>query len=337
MRRYGLRAVILLLVLGASLWYAFQRLDWPKFKAAIVHADFFWILIGVAATFAAHLVRAIRWRYLIPEGGTISLAAAFRATLLGYAISNIIPRAGELARPYVLARREERSFPTLLASVAVERILDGATLAAIFCVLLVTLRHRIGEFFPGYSATNILLLLVIPLVVLLIAMILLLRTDLGRRWVGKIEVRLPERFRGSLTELIANFRAWAAGGSSRTWSMVALWTIAIWAGYGLTVYSSFLALGLETTYGLTVADVLPVLAVITVAIAIAPTPGALVIYHAAAVAVMMSLFGVSNGDALAFAFVSHDAPYVAVTAIGVLIGFREGISLSEAAHVDRHR
>lgn len=329
-RRHGLRLAILLILLGAFFWYAPQHFDWTKLKASLLQANLLWALAGVAIMFASHLARAVRWRYLIPDGESVSLLTAFKATLIGYMTSNLITRTGELVRPLVLARRENRTYASILASIAVERTLDSLTLGVILCAILLTLRDRFATFFPDETPAELSRKIFVPLLAILVVLFIIVKTELGRRIVAWIERKLPERFNGSLTGLLESFRGGVARLGARKGTLVTIWTVVIWAGYLLSIYTGFLAFGLERTYGLGLSEALPVLAVTALATAIAPTPGGLGFYHAAAVAVMSALFGVSQETALAFATLTHGASYVAVTVVGLALALREGISLADA-------
>ena len=57
--------------------------------------------------------------------GKTRFSVAFRATVIGFAASFLLPaRAGEVIRPYVLARREGLSAPAAFATIILERLLD---------------------------------------------------------------------------------------------------------------------------------------------------------------------------------------------------------------------
>ena len=58
----------------------------------------------MAATFWA---RAVRWQYLLAPIGPTRFRTVFRTTVIGFAALALLPaRAGDLLRPYLLARQE---------------------------------------------------------------------------------------------------------------------------------------------------------------------------------------------------------------------------------------
>jgi hypothetical protein len=86
-------------------------------------------------------IRAIRWRSLLrrTDGTAFPLAPLWHATAMGFMANNVLPlRAGELVRPFVVARIAGVRFTTALASIAVERIFDALTIVLLLTLALAT-------------------------------------------------------------------------------------------------------------------------------------------------------------------------------------------------------
>lgn len=327
--RWALRGGAIALVLGLSIWYVVGNVDWKGLQQAILSMNPLWVGCGVLSTLGAHTARSQRWRTLIPDGSSISLLNAFSATIIGYLMNNLIPRSGELVRPYVLSRREKRPATALLASILVERVLDGLTLASIFVLLLFIESRRLDQVFSGYSSRGIITSLIVPIIIVVVAIALLLKTSLGERLTGWIEQRLPQRFRGRLGRILHDFRAGIGFGGIIGVVKILFWTLLIWLGYVLSVYCGMLAFGFDTTYDLALRDALVVLAITAVGITIAPTPGAFGVYHGFCKAALVTLFAVSPESAVAFALVTHAGQYLAVMVVAPFFVLRENLSLRE--------
>jgi uncharacterized protein (TIRG00374 family) len=321
----------MVVILGLSIWYVVANVDWEGLGRALLSMKAVWIVAGIAVTLGAHLARAQRWRVMIPNGRSISLLNAFSATIVGYLMNNVIPRSGELVRPYVLAKREDRTVSSLVATVLVERILDGLTLATLFVLLLFIESDRLDQVFTGYSSSSILTSLIVPIVVVVVAIVILLKTTIGEQGLALLERKLPDRFKGKLGGLLENFRAGIAFGGARGVAAILFWTFLIWLGYCLAVYYGFLAFGFDEAYGLGLADALIVLAITAVGITIAPTPGAFGVYHGFSKIATTTLFGIPADQAVAFALVTHAGPYLAVMVVGALFLLRENISFREVS------
>ncbi len=78
------------------------------------------LLVGLT-----YWVRAVRWQYLLAPIGPTRFRTAFRTTVIGFAALSLLPaRAGDLLRPYLLARQEGLSAPATFATIVMERVLD---------------------------------------------------------------------------------------------------------------------------------------------------------------------------------------------------------------------
>jgi len=77
--------------------------------------------------------RAARWQYLLRPVGHVHFVPALKTTNIGFAASSLLPaRAGELLRPYLLARKEGLSATATFATIIVERLLDTVTVLLLF-------------------------------------------------------------------------------------------------------------------------------------------------------------------------------------------------------------
>ncbi|MDB5035828.1 MAG: hypothetical protein JWQ98_3069 [Chlorobi bacterium] len=324
-----IRIIVIVAIIGFAVWYMLAHTNRDDLLNGLATMNTGWVLAGVGATLAAHLARSIRWRLMIAEGNTIRLSNAFSATIIGYMMNNIIPRSGEVARPYVLSRSESRPMGTLLGTVLAERVIDGITLAIIVAALIVAEPGNFDRIFAGYSRGGIIAAVLVPLALVIGIIVVMVRTRLGERAMAAMVKRLPPRIGGRIRTFPEDFRAGIAVSGWKGALGLMGWTIAIWTGYLLAIYCSSLAFGFDRLYGLGLAGALPLLAVTAIAVAIAPTPGGFGVYHALCFAALTVLYGVPAGKAAAFAAVAHGAPYLVVMITGSLFFFREDLSFGD--------
>src|SRR5262245_24964603 len=98
------------------------------------------LLRAVGTTGLTYLPRAFRWQYLLAAIGPTRFSTAFRTTVIGFAASFLLPaRAGEVIRPFLLARREGFSATAAFATVILERLLDLVVVLSMFAVFVLTL------------------------------------------------------------------------------------------------------------------------------------------------------------------------------------------------------
>ena len=83
------------------------------------------LVAGFGAVVVTYVIRAYRWQYLLHPIGRTRFRTAFRTTVIGFAALGVLPaRAGDVLRPYLLARQEGLSTSATFATIVMERVLD---------------------------------------------------------------------------------------------------------------------------------------------------------------------------------------------------------------------
>ena len=133
------RTVLILLLTLGLLWFFFRNADMPRVWAEVRHARAPLLLAAVLVTGLTYVLRALRWQYLLAPIGHTHFSNAFRATVIGFAATFLLPaRAGEFIRPYLLARREGLSGTAAFATIILERLLDLVTVLLLFAFFVLT-------------------------------------------------------------------------------------------------------------------------------------------------------------------------------------------------------
>ena len=144
--RKPLRTVVIL-VLSVGLLALFLRganlsVVWTEMK----QANSWLIALSAAVTVATMVLRALRWQYLLAPIGYTRFVPAFRTTVIGFAASAVLPaRAGEVIRPYLLARQESLSATATFATIIIERLLDAVTCVILLASFVSAFRSRNGS------------------------------------------------------------------------------------------------------------------------------------------------------------------------------------------------
>jgi hypothetical protein len=310
------------------LFLAFRGTDFAKILEAIQRANYFWLLIGFSVMMLSHVVRAWRWRYLLdPVKPGIPLRNLFSGVMIGYFVNNILPRAGELARPYAIRRTESVPASAALGTVVVERILDTLMFLSLVFAIPVVYDGPLLESFPWLPrAGTVLMLVMVPMMAL--PLVLMVRRDWTDRIVHIIAQRLPRRFGGRLKWFTHSFLDGFLFLTKPASAIVTLSTTAvIWGLYMLSMYFSFFGFGLQETLGFDAAFV--TLAISSIGIAI-PTPGGTGTYHAFVSQTLTQLFAVNSAVALSYATATHAIMFIGVSVIGLYFLMKDQMSLAEA-------
>ena len=141
-RRYGgLRQKVFLISSGADLisnLRTWQRntFDWNAFLSQTSHVSKLHVLFGIGWIYLAYIMRAIRWNIFLRPVRRASAGRLIAPTIVGFTGLALLGRAGEMIRPYLIARKENVSFSSQMAVWAVERIFDLGSFALLLSLAI---------------------------------------------------------------------------------------------------------------------------------------------------------------------------------------------------------
>jgi uncharacterized membrane protein YbhN (UPF0104 family) len=104
------------------------RTDIQEIERALRSADPVWIVLGMTAYAANLSLRGVRWQLILQQVAAIGFRPVLTALLVGYGVNTIFPaRLGELFRAEFCKQRCGLPRIWALASIVIERLLDGIT------------------------------------------------------------------------------------------------------------------------------------------------------------------------------------------------------------------
>jgi len=301
----------------ALLAYLFESVDLHEVGRNLADTRWDFLTASIALNLLSVWLRAWRWRYLFPPGAQPT--HLFRALMIGYMGNNLLPlRAGEIVRVYVAARRGQR-FWTALATVVVERALDGLSvgLIAIALFAVIPIPHRLRWPAALFLAADLAAMLLIGVLTFAPAQCAAVIRALFRR-APALEQRLMDVL-GTLRE---GFRGVRAGHHAIP---IALSSAGIWLLLAAAVWSALAAARLS----LPLAASWAVLAFVGLGVSLPSSPGFVGVVQAATV-LALALFHVPHTTALSFSLLLHASQFFPITIIGLAFLLVEHVSLSEA-------
>lgn len=315
-------AILALAVL--LLWLFFRGADLRTIWKSLLSARPRLILAAVAVTMATYFLRALRWRTLLSPLGRASLSNCFSTTVIGFMVNFIAGRLGEVARPYLLARREGFSVSGTMATILLERILD---LVAV--VLLIGFWLLVG---PKWSARAHSMLVAGGLAGLAAAVVALGTLFFFARYpeaflrISKKVLRvLPERFRPRALGLVETFgTGLRVLVDPRGFAASAVMSIALWVNISFAFWLGARAFDVSFGFG----DTFLVVGFLTVGVLV-PTPGAIGGYHVMGALALTTLFGTEASLARAVAISNHAISFVPVTLLGFVLFAKAGLSFRQ--------
>ena len=121
----------------ASLAWVLRRFDLDRFVSTLTGANLFYLSLVPVGLITEQLVRAWKWRQILSSIKLISTLRLFGAVMAGYLIASLIPFGlGTIARSWIIARSDRVKLPTVMATVALDRITDGVVFACLVPIAL---------------------------------------------------------------------------------------------------------------------------------------------------------------------------------------------------------
>lgn len=115
----------MVIALVALLAVAARRIDWTAAWVAIRHASPELLVVATLVNLASLALKGARWWLFLRPIGSPSLGLAIRATAAGAGLNNVlIANGGDAARVVFVSRATGLSGAAVLATLAVERLLD---------------------------------------------------------------------------------------------------------------------------------------------------------------------------------------------------------------------
>ncbi|MCS6808326.1 MAG: lysylphosphatidylglycerol synthase transmembrane domain-containing protein [Bacteroidota bacterium] len=334
------RTLVSLVLLVGSMAFALKDVkNLHELWNAFHKANYWWVLATIPVMLLSHYLRALRWITMIkPIQPDIHIINAFSGVMIGYMVNNLTPRGGELARPFILSRRENVRFSTGIATILVERVIDILSLSVFVLITFYYFHNKIAAVFPQINGQALLRILVLPVVGLMAFIILMITTNTGE-WLLRVTVkRFSEAWYWKLHNYLEAFiHGFSIFKSPGLYWRVIFETIAIWGLYLVPIYFTFVAFGFDTAYKFGWFDANVLLTMTTIGITIGATPGAWGFYHYFAQVTLAQFYGVPSEQAVAFAFVAHGIGYFVNIIVGGLFFMREhalGISWHLVSHAD---
>jgi hypothetical protein len=286
------------------------------------------LLLALALTAAMSLVRAERWQYLLAPLGPTRFWVAFRTTIIGFAASFVLPaRAGEVLRPYLLARREGLPATAAFATIIVERVLD--LLAVLILLGMFFLFLQSGEAAAAPTLFRAVLLggamVALVGVGILVAMFVMAgHPDRLHRLVLRIERVLPTRLAATLARLLTTFVQGLAVVRSPKRLVAAMgWSLVLWLAIAAQLWILVRAFDIALPIG----GAFLVTAILVVGVAV-PTPGGVGGTHEALRLSLTSFYNADNDAAVGAAILQHGVNFVPYLLLGVWFIAQDGLNMS---------
>lgn len=326
--RLHLRTVVVLLLAAVLVAAFLYKVDLRRVLAEIARARPGWLALSLLTMFVNLALRAYRWQYLLGPLGAVHFGNAFRATAVGFAASTLLPaRAGEVIRPYFLARHERMSATGVFATIILERLLDVVTVLVLLASFVFVFGREVGEANPtvflalkwagGIAAVASLAALIV---------LFLLAGDPGRlgRATRRLEALVPSAFIGLIAGVIEKFATGLGAIRRPGHLLVALaWSFPLWLCIAVGIWTVAVAFRLPVPF--TGSFLLMSVLVLGVAV---PTPGAVGGFHEAFRLGATTFYGAPDATAVGAAIVLHLLSLGPSLLLGLFFAAQAGLNVA---------
>ena len=317
-----------------SLW----NVDFGQMGSELKHANYAYYLPAILIYFLAFGFRSLRWRYLLLHLKPISPLRLYPVISIGYLANNVLPmRLGELVRAHFVGEKEGISKASSLATIGVERVLDGLTLLLLAGVIWPflpwtdVLKTDTGDLKIWWVALSIALALgFVAAFVLLV--ILATSPGLGRTVAHLLSSLMPVRLRPKVEGLI-NLMLEGLGALRSPGRLIVMLVLSIpvWLAEATLYY--LLAISFDLDVGFHV--ILLVTATSNLATAVPWSIGGIGPFEVVATSTLVA-FGVGLDPATIYSFFVHIvALWLPVNVLGMIFLWREKVSLAQLARTRR--
>jgi uncharacterized protein (TIRG00374 family) len=318
-------AIVSVLALALFAWFL-SHADLVAVWRHVRNARVELLLAGFASVWVTYWARAVRWQYLLAPVGPTRFRTAFRTTVIGFAALGLLPaRAGDLLRPYLLARQEGLDPTATFATVVMERVLD--LIAVLVLLALYVWVFADERTLPAHLLGPIEVSAAIATAAAAALLVLMWVLASHPERIGGLVLAagrvLPGDLGGRLARVATAFSSgFAAARDVRTVVWAVVWSFPVWLAIAFETWAVTAAFFIDMP--LTGAFLLQALLVIGVAV---PTPGAVGSYHEAYRFGVTTFFGAANDRAVAAAIVVHAISFIPVVLLGILFMAQDGLSV----------
>jgi glycosyltransferase 2 family protein len=314
----------------ALLAWALHGVDARALLGYLRRADPGLMVATIALATLTFPLRTIRWQLILRDvgGSSFPLRPLWHATAIGFMANNLLPvRAGEFARAYAAQRSLPVRFTTALASVGVERVLDGLVLVGLLAVSLAAPSFPRDAVIGGTSLATIARAGAALFGAILVLALLVVHRPAP--WLALLRraahALLPARFAERVTHLaeglVAGLEVLKSPG--RFLGVVG-WSLVLWLVNGASFAVCFRAFSLPVP----AEGALLLQGIIGFGVALPSSPGFVGVFEAATRATL-AVYGIDATRAVSYAVAYHATTFLPITLLGLYSLSRMRLHLAE--------
>ncbi len=318
---YILKIILIFEIAGYFLYRALGTVAKEELLDSLVSADLLYTIPAGILLLLSCLLRAYRWKILLMPIKKIKASTLFIAIMIGFTINNLMPaRIGELARLFIVEYKSGVSKTTTLATIVVERLFDGMSIILFVAAAILLLPDcPVHIRTAGYLGAAFFFGLFFFMV------LLKSKPEPVKRITQKFGRMIPGGKGAALERIVASFiKGLGFLDNPRQIAGVFAYSLIIW----ITAIGGFYVMGFAyPDLQISILESIFILGAVGIAVMV-PVPGFIGVFHEFVKETVLFFAPGKNADAAAYAVVMHAVNYISITAVGLLLIWKEGLSLS---------
>ncbi|HIB16449.1 MAG TPA: flippase-like domain-containing protein [Candidatus Lambdaproteobacteria bacterium] len=206
------KSSIFLTIIGAgigflALFWVLRDFDLDKFLQTLAKTDYSFLVILAGFIIFEQVIRGFKWGLILTPFGKVRVLPLFGAIMLGYFSNYLVPvRISPLVRGWVISRIKKLNLSTVLATIGVDRLIDGLVFIvfSILAALFINFPEQEDQVREGIlfgTAISFVAFVVVIVVILVVQHFL----GKGRNPINLVTKWLPSRWELRVTEFFKTF------------------------------------------------------------------------------------------------------------------------------------
>lgn len=295
----------------------FQKVNFSQVVGILGEVNYLFVMLAIPIHLSSFIFRSARWSVILQTLRKFEPIKLFPFISIGYMSNNVLPlRLGELIRAQLFGKKMGLSRSSVLATIFVERLLDGWTLLSFLGLILI--------FYP--LPQNFTILPQIGFIIFLFPVLFffffvrfggqkllssLAQKKTERKYIDKVLVFFDNFFNG--LEILKK-------GKNTTTAFG--YSVCVWLLETALLYIISLAFNL----GLSFWHFLLVMAIVGVGMLIPSAPGYFGPFEFFVVS-LLGIFGIEKNRAVTYAFLTHFVGWLPISLIGFFFALKLGFTL----------
>jgi glycosyltransferase 2 family protein len=303
------KVILGILISGILVYLSVSGINLRDIIPDLKQLQFSYVALFTGVVIFMQWLRSYRWGVILQPLEKIDQLSLFSVTSVGFlAITAIPARLGELARPYLIAKKSNIKMSSALGTIIVERVLDGFSVLSIAVIVLIL------NDLPSWMIKSSVLLFLLTLSIFCCIAGLIWRREASLKIINRILSKLPAKFATKVDESIHRFiDGFQIIANIRLLAYLFFLSAAIWLIDVFAIHLLLKAFG----FTLPVMAAFVVMIILIVGIAVPAAPGFIGSWHFSCI-LALGLFGIAKPSALSFAVVYHFLSIIIVVVLGVI-------------------